>query len=64
MSIRHRSASFDWQDPLLLEQALTDDERMVRESARSCSGRMKNAGAAGVEITSIMKRNSCGVLRA
>ncbi len=64
MSIRHRSASFDWEEPLLRDQALPDDERVVRESARSCSGRMKNEGTAAVEITSIMKRNSCGVLRA
>ncbi|MES2399578.1 MAG: acyl-CoA dehydrogenase family protein, partial [Pseudomonadota bacterium] len=26
-------ASFQWDDPLLLDQQLTDDERMVRESA-------------------------------
>ena len=28
-------ASFHWADPLLLEQQLTDEERMVRESAAS-----------------------------
>ncbi|MBR9870385.1 MAG: acyl-CoA dehydrogenase [Gammaproteobacteria bacterium] len=27
-------ASFNWEDPLLLDQQLTDDERMVRDSAR------------------------------
>jgi glutaryl-CoA dehydrogenase len=27
--------SFDWQDPLLLEEELTEDERMVRDSARA-----------------------------
>ncbi len=27
-------ASFNWQDPLLLDQQLTDEERMVRDSAR------------------------------
>ena len=27
-------ASFDWQDPLLLDALLTDDERMVRDTAR------------------------------
>ena len=27
-------ASFNWEDPLLLDQQLTEDERMVRESAR------------------------------
>ena len=26
-------ASFNWQDPFLLEQQLTDDERMVRDAA-------------------------------
>jgi glutaryl-CoA dehydrogenase len=27
-------ASFHWDDPLLIEQQLTDDERQVREAAR------------------------------
>ena len=27
-------ASFDWQDPLLLEELLTNDERMIRDTAR------------------------------
>ena len=26
--------SFDWQDPLLLEQLLTDEERLVKESVQ------------------------------
>ena len=29
------SASFQWDDPLLLEEQLTDDERMIRDTARS-----------------------------
>src|SRR4051812_33063545 len=29
------AASFDWADPLLLEEQLTDDERMIRDTARS-----------------------------
>ena len=29
------SAGFDWRDPFLLEEQLTDEERMVRESART-----------------------------
>lgn len=37
MSTQHKSASFHWEDPLLLDQQLTDEERMVRESARSYS---------------------------
>ena len=28
-------ASFHWDDPLLLDQQLTDDERMVRDAARA-----------------------------
>jgi glutaryl-CoA dehydrogenase len=28
-------ASFHWDDPLLLDQQLTDDERAVREAARA-----------------------------
>ena len=28
-------ARFQWDDPLLLDQQLTDDERMVRDAARS-----------------------------
>ncbi|MDB5810422.1 MAG: uncharacterized protein JWN94_2544 [Betaproteobacteria bacterium] len=27
--------SFDWQDPLLIEQELTDEERLVRDTARA-----------------------------
>jgi glutaryl-CoA dehydrogenase len=29
------SATFQWDDPLLLEEQLTDDERMIRDTARS-----------------------------
>jgi len=35
MSQRRTAASFDWQDPLLLEEQLTDEERMIRDSARA-----------------------------
>jgi alkylation response protein AidB-like acyl-CoA dehydrogenase len=28
-------ASFNWEDPLLLDQQLTEDERMVRDTAAS-----------------------------
>jgi glutaryl-CoA dehydrogenase len=31
----HADARFDWRDPLLLEQQLTNDERMVRDTARA-----------------------------
>src|SRR5262245_56709573 len=30
-----KTARFDWSDPLLLEQQLTEDERMVRDTARA-----------------------------
>src|SRR4249920_2155721 len=34
-------AQFDWRDPLLLEQQLTHDERMVRDTARAyCQDRL------------------------
>jgi glutaryl-CoA dehydrogenase len=32
---QHRKASFQWDDPLLLDQQLADDERMVRDAARA-----------------------------
>ena len=28
-------AVFTWEDPLLLDEQLTDDERMIRDSARA-----------------------------
>ncbi|HEY6610870.1 MAG TPA: acyl-CoA dehydrogenase, partial [Pseudomonas sp.] len=28
------NARFNWEDPLLLDQQLTDEERMVRDSAQ------------------------------
>ncbi len=35
MSPSPKKASFHWADPLLLDQQLSEDERMVRESARA-----------------------------
>jgi glutaryl-CoA dehydrogenase len=36
-----KAAAFQWDDPLLLEQQLTDDERAVRDAAREyCQGRL------------------------
>lgn len=35
MSQTRTAASFDWQDPFLLEDQLTDEERMIRDSARA-----------------------------
>ena len=41
MSISHKAASFHWADPLLLDQQITDEERMVRESAAAyCQERL------------------------
>ncbi len=35
------AARFDWQDPFLLDQQLTEDERMIRDAARSyCQDRL------------------------
>ena len=31
----HGKPQFDWQDPMLLEQQLSTEERMVRDSARN-----------------------------
>src|SRR6266542_6827987 len=31
----HTDARFNWRDPLLLEQQLTHDERMARDTARA-----------------------------
>ncbi|MBI5270310.1 MAG: acyl-CoA dehydrogenase family protein, partial [Burkholderiales bacterium] len=34
-------ATFQWDDPLLLDQQLTDDERQVRDAARAyCQDRL------------------------
>jgi glutaryl-CoA dehydrogenase len=35
MMSNSRAARFDWRDPLLLDQQLTDEERMVRDTARA-----------------------------
>lgn len=35
MSQTQTPAGFDWQDPFLLEQQLSDEERMIRDSARA-----------------------------
>jgi len=36
-----KSASFQWDDPLLLDQQLSDDERAVRDAARDyCQGQL------------------------
>src|SRR6266568_7131125 len=41
VSISHKAAPFQWADPLLLDQQITDEERMVRESAAAyCQERL------------------------
>ncbi|MEO9042912.1 MAG: acyl-CoA dehydrogenase family protein, partial [Rhodoferax sp.] len=41
MSISNTKANFQWDDPLLLEQQLSADERQVREAARAyCQERL------------------------
>ena len=30
-----KATAFDWQDPFLLEDQLTDEERMIRDTARA-----------------------------
>jgi glutaryl-CoA dehydrogenase len=41
MSLGYVDMTFDWQDPLLLEEQLIEDERMVRDSVRRfCSERL------------------------
>ncbi len=34
-SVTLTGGSFDWQDPLLIEQELTDEERLIRDTARA-----------------------------
>jgi glutaryl-CoA dehydrogenase len=39
--IKKTKAEFNWQDPLLLEQQLSEDERMVRDAAHDyCQGKL------------------------
>ncbi|MFN2643462.1 MAG: acyl-CoA dehydrogenase [Burkholderiales bacterium] len=39
--IKKAKAEFDWSDPLLLDQQLTEDERMVRDAAHDyCQGKL------------------------
>ncbi|HZN86604.1 MAG TPA: acyl-CoA dehydrogenase family protein, partial [Burkholderiales bacterium] len=41
MSSSHKYAAFQWDDPLLLGPQLTEDERMVADSARAyCQERL------------------------
>ena len=34
MSVRSDNVPFNWQDPFLMEEQLSEEERMVRETAR------------------------------
>jgi len=46
------AASFQWDDPLLLEQQLTTDERMVRDARVQAIG----GGATEVMLEEVAKR--------
>jgi len=38
---KSKRVSFDWQDPMFLDQQLTDEERMIRDAAREyCQDRL------------------------
>ena len=42
-------AEFNWEDPLDLESQLTEDERMIRDSARAfCNDKLGAPGEAGL----------------
>ena len=44
-----QEAAFNWEDPLDLESQLTEDERMIRDSARAfAAGQADAARQAGV----------------
>ncbi len=34
MSVRSDNVPFDWKDPFMLEEQLTEEERLVRDSTR------------------------------
>ena len=34
MSVRSDNAAFNWEDPFLLEEQLTEEERLVRDTAK------------------------------
>ncbi|MDP2282743.1 MAG: acyl-CoA dehydrogenase, partial [Pseudohongiella sp.] len=34
MSAKSDNAPFDWKDPFLIEELLTEEERMIRDAAR------------------------------
>src|SRR5690242_9427755 len=41
MSGMHENPSFDWADPLLIEDMLSEEERLIRDSARAyCQGKL------------------------
>ena len=55
----HPRPRFHWDDPLLLDQQLTDDERAVRDAARAyCQERLAAARARGVPQRHDRRRRS------
>ena len=35
LTARSKPASFNWEDPFLLEDQLTEEERMIRDTAKA-----------------------------
>ena len=46
-------ASFNWEDPLLLDTQLTEDERMIRDAARAKRAAVAARRAAAAADTSL-----------
>ncbi len=66
---RPELSSFSWDDPFRLEEQLSEDERMLRDAARSYAQEKlqlrvieayRDEGKAAPEMISIIKRNNCG----
>ncbi len=44
--MQHTRETFDWADPFRLAEQLTDEERMVQDTAqRLCAGKARSPGA-------------------
>ena len=56
---RAKPAPFVWDDPFLLEDQLTDEERMIRDAARDyCQDRLAEPGARGEPARDLRPRRS------
>lgn len=48
-SVNHKGQAFQWEDPFLLEDQLSEDERMVRDGAAAfCRDKLMQIGRAHV----------------